>query len=343
LEASRLKIGLIVTDDGSSPYSQAHIQGLRTVLRRLRMRQGQLDVRYGVQDYGLMAFDATTRDLIAHGANIVFSTSWSQLDPCEELAGHFPWVVLANAFGNSSNGTNCSWYAGRMYEARFLAGILAGTKTKSGLIGYVAAKDSGNSEVTRDLNGFAMGVSLANAGARVLVGVTHNWSDPGSETAMADELIRAGSDVMAYHANTLLEAAKNGVFAIGSGYDMGPLAPNLVLASVQTSWEVYYNRMVDTIIDGSFSARPHFSGLETGLVSLAGVSASLNSPAALEMVANARQRITSGHLSVFGGPMETNEGTIVGGEGTTLPDETLIDGLHWYYRNIELLRPQGYF
>jgi basic membrane protein A len=253
---------------------------------------------------------------------------------------------LANAFGNSSNGSNCGWYAGRLYEARFLAGVLAGARTRTGLIGYVAAKDSANSEVTRDLNGFAMGVDRANPTARVLVGVTHNWSDPESEAAMSNELIKAGCDVVAFHANNadaLLEAAKNGVFAIGYGYDMAPLAPTQVLASVQNNWDVYYKHMVDSLIDGSYSPRPYFAGLADGMVSLSGANAKLNSPEALEMAQKARLDIISGQLSVFEGPIETNEGATIGHKGTALSDETLIDGLHWYFRNIELIEPQGVF
>ena len=57
-----------------------------------------------------------------------------------------------------SNGKNFNNYFGRIYQARYLSGIVAGMNTKSDKIGYVAAMDSTNSEVTGGIDAFAMGI-----------------------------------------------------------------------------------------------------------------------------------------------------------------------------------------
>lgn len=74
-----------------------------------------------------------------------------------------------------SNGKNFNNYFGRIYQARYLSGIVAGMNTKSNKIGYVAAMDSTNSEVTGGIDAFAMGIYSVNQNAKVYVKVTNSW------------------------------------------------------------------------------------------------------------------------------------------------------------------------
>ena len=70
---------------------------------------------------------------------------------------------------NSKNFTN---YFGRIYQARYLSGLVAGLKTESNISGYVSAMGSDNSECTGGIDAFAMGVESVNPDARVLVAVS---------------------------------------------------------------------------------------------------------------------------------------------------------------------------
>ena len=64
--------------------------------------------------------------------------------------------------------------------------------TKSGKIGYVAAMDSSNSEVTGGVDAFALGIYSVNPDAKVYVKVTNSWYDPKAEKAAAAKLFGYG-------------------------------------------------------------------------------------------------------------------------------------------------------
>ena len=56
----------------------------------------------------------------------------------EETAAYaekYPDVYFAHGTGYMSNGSNFTNYFGRIYQARYLSGLVAGMKTKSNLIG----------------------------------------------------------------------------------------------------------------------------------------------------------------------------------------------------------------
>ena len=82
---------------------------------------------------------------------------WKQPLP---LAEEYPDIYFSHGTGYKSNGKNFNNYFGRIYQARYLSGIVAGTEYKEQpKIGYVAAQDSSNSEVTGGIDAFAIGVA----------------------------------------------------------------------------------------------------------------------------------------------------------------------------------------
>ena len=69
--------------------------------------------------------------------------------------------------------SNVGTYFGRMYQPRYLTGIVAGKMTKSNIIGYVAAHPI--PEVIRGINAFTLGVRSVNPNAKVHVVWTQTW------------------------------------------------------------------------------------------------------------------------------------------------------------------------
>lgn len=87
------------------------------------------------------------------------------------MAEEYPDVYFSHGTGYLSNGKNFNNYFGRIYQARYLSGIVAGMNTSSNKIGYVAAMDSSNSEVTGGIDAFALGIYSVNPDAKVYVKV----------------------------------------------------------------------------------------------------------------------------------------------------------------------------
>ena len=341
LAKEKIIIGVVhITDpfNESSGYSYAHHLGIESMKQNLGLAESQIISKVNVDDRDPSQAEGRIRELIAMGANIIIATSWGYMDICEKLALEFPLVIFAHATGYKYNDTNFTNFFGRVYEARYLSGIVAGMQTKTNKIGFVAAWGTDNSEVTSGINAFAKGVEKGNPGAEIYVRVTHSWFDPMGETAAARALIAAGCDVIAQHcdtANPQIEAERAGVWGIGYNTDMSLDAPGAVLTSVIWHWGAYYTALVSSVIDGTFTTTPWFGSLKDGIVALAPLNKNISmEPGIFDILEEDRRRIESGELSVFSGVMETNDGRNIGIDGESFSDFDIRNNINWYYRNV---------
>ena len=340
----KLTIGVIhITDpfSESSGYAYAHQMGIEEMKQNLNLQDGQIIYKTNIDDNDSLYIESAIRQLIAQGANIIIATSWGYMDVCEKLAEEYPSVVFAHATGNKHNDTNFTNFFGRVHQARYLSGIVAGAQTKSNKIGYVAAFGTENSEVTGGLNAFAIGVEKANPHARIYFKVTHSWFDPMGESAAARALISFGCDVIAQHcdtANPQIEAEKAGVWGIGYNTDMSIDAPAAVLTSVLWHWGAYYTTFMQSVINGAFSTTPWYGSLKDGIVELSPLSGISDwQPETIRMIDEERRNIESGAFDVFNGVMETNIGGFIGRAGESLTDNEIRNEINWYYHTVNEL------
>jgi basic membrane protein A len=323
-----------------SGYSYAHAQGIEYMRQTIGLAEAQILNVYNLSDTSAAEVENAVRDCIAQGVNIIIATSWGYMDACEKMAAEFSGVVFAHASGYKYNEANFTNYFGRVYQARYLSGIAAGLKTKTGKIGYVAAQGTDSSEVTGGINAFALGVERVNPAARIFVKVTYSWFDPMGETNAARALIAAGCDVIAQHCDTSypqLEAQKAGVWGIGYNSDMRGEAPGAVLSSVVWHWGVYYTGLTQSVIDGTFTAAPYFGGLSEGVVDITPLAPDLAAPGTAETIEAERRRIVRDGFNVFDGELRTNDGRTIGVEGQTLSDDVIQSGINWYYHTVSEL------
>ena len=340
LDKASVRIGVIYLDEAESGWSYAHELGIRKVQREFGMQDDQIIRKFNVSEADIAMIEYMISEAIAEGANIIIAPSWGFMDACQRMADEHPNVVFAHASGYKSNDTNFTNYFGRLYQARYLAGIAAGLRTETGKVGFVAAQGITNSEVTGGLNAFAIGVESVNPDAQIYVSVTHSWFDPAGERRAAQRLIDEGCDVIAQHCDTVepqIAASQAGVWGIGNNVDMSSYAPGAVLTSVIWDWGNYYTLLIGSIIDGSFTTQPYFGGLSDGMVDLSPLNHNLATPGMEELIAGARERIINEGFGIFQGEMKTNDGRIIGTAGETLPDSEKIGGINWYYHNIIVL------
>ena len=338
LAKDKVKIGVIQPNElnTASLYDLAHFEGMMLMEAKLELAEDQVVRKFNVYDEDEAAAENAMRDCIAEGCNVIIAPSWGYMNACEKLAAEFPHVIFAHGTGYKYNAVNFTNYFGRVYQARYLSGVAAGMRSATGKIGYVAAMGKDNSEVTAGIDAFALGVERANPAARVYVKVTYNWFDPMGAAEAANALIAAGCDVITSHTNGAapqIAAQKAGVWAIGFNGDMSMAAPGAVVTSVVINWGVYYEYLVQSIIDGTFTTAPYFGGLAEGMVDITGIDGELAASGTAEAVERERARIIGG-FNVFDGALETNEGAIVGVPGGTLSDEEILSNIHWYYRNV---------
>ncbi|MCD8552708.1 BMP family ABC transporter substrate-binding protein [Seleniivibrio sp.] len=258
--------------------------------------------------------------LAQKGYNLIFTTSFGYMDPTIEVAAKFPDVVFMHCSGYKS-AENVGTYFGRIYQPRYLAGMVAGKMTKSNIIGYVAAFPI--PEVIRGINAFTLGVRSVNPKAVVKVVWTQTWFDPGKERDAAESLLDVKADVITMHQDTpapLQAAEKRGAFAIGYNSDMASQIPGAWLTAPVWNWGTLYEEIAKEVHEGTWKSSKIWYGLEHNLVDLAPMSKLV--PADVQEIVNAKKaELASGKDEIFMGPIKDNTGKVVVEAGKTLTDD----------------------
>lgn len=331
-----IKVGVVHISNPAegTGYTYTHDLGIQGMQENLGLADEQIIRKNDIDDQDATKIQTALEELVEEGCNIIFATSWGYMDYVEQIAAEYPEVIFCHGTGYKSNGSNFTNYFGKINQARYLSGIAAGMKTASNKIGYVAAQNNENGEVTSGIDAFAMGVESVNPDAKVYVKVTGSWFDPEGEGQAAKALIDMGCDVIAQHcdtANPALEAQNAGVYAVGYNSDMAEKAPGSTLTSVMWDWSVYYTQAVQAVIDGAWTGENYFGSMQDGLVTLAPCS-DLCAEGTQEKIDEVKNQIIAGQWDVFDGTTEyeTNDGQKV-----TLKAED-YGTCNWYYKNVEV-------
>lgn len=337
MSREELKVGVLYISDPAegSGYSYTHDLGILGMQSNLGLSDDQIK-RKIVDDADTEGTKAAIEECISEDCNIIFATSWGYMETTAEMAEKYPDVYFSHGTGYMSNGTNFNHYFGRIYQPRYLSGIVAGMNTVSNKIGYVAAMDTGNSEVTGGIDAFAIGVASVNPDAKIYVAVTNSWYDPQKEEEAAKTLLDMGCDVMAQHCDTpypMTLAQEYGVYGIGYNSDMSKEVPKACLCSVIWNWSAYYTSAVESVIEGTWDGSNYYGGMKEGLVGITDLAA-FCAAGTQEKVSEEMEAILNGSNNVFDGELKTNTGEVIGDTGATLDDATITGGIDWYYENV---------
>ena len=338
--AAEFKVGAIYINskNDTAGYTYAHHNGITTAMKELGM---DVDTQLVIQDEILEDYDqvCTAIDtLVGEGCNIIFGISFGYIDAMADKAEEYPNVVFSHATGYKSNETNFNNYFGRIYQARYLAGIAAGLKTLetgNNNVGYVAAYGTEYAETCSGINGFALGVQAVNPDAKVYVKNLGAWTDEVNESAFATELIESyGCGVVAQHCDSAqpqIAAQNAGVFGCGYNSDMTKDAPEAHLTAAIWNWNVYYHTAIEAAMTCGDAANfvsamggpVYYGGLAEGLV---GVSPLSDNCAAgtQEAIDAVKERIVSGEWDVFSG-VKLHVTVADGAATVEQADEALVD------------------
>lgn len=341
ISKDKIKVGVIHLSDPAegSGYTYTHDLGIQGMQQNLGLSDDQIVRKINIPDSDADATRKAIQECIDEGCNIIFTTSWGYMETTAQMAEEYPDVYFSHGTGYMSNGKNFNNYFGRIYQARYLSGIVAGMNTKTNKIGYVAAMGSDNSEVTGGIDAFALGIYSVNPDAKVYVKVTNSWYDPEAEKQAAEKLLDMGCDVITQHCDTSYPqtlAQDRGVYGIGYNSDMSKEAPDACLCSVIWNWSAYYTSAVQSIIDGTWDGSNYYGGMNENLVGITEL-ADFCAEGTADRVKEAKKQIMSGELGVFDGVIETNTGDMIGEAGKTLDDATIIGAVNWYFKTVNVV------
>jgi basic membrane protein A len=272
------------------------------------------------------------RDVIQQGAEMVFATSFGYMDPMLAVAQETPDVIFEHCSGFKTN-DNMATYFGRIYQPRYLSGLVAGSMTEANLIGYVAAFPI--PEVIRGINAFTLGVREVNPDAEVRVVWTNTWYDPVKEREAAEALLDEGADIIAQHQDTTepqKAAGERGLLSVGYDSDMGQFVGESVLTSPIWNWGVYYIDTVQKVLDGTWETHEYWGGLEDDVVELAPLSPRVPDDVKAT-VETERNRIVSGDWDVFCGPINAQDGSEKVADGECLSDGDMLS-MEWFVEGV---------
>ena len=279
--------------------------------------------------------DATRviRQYAQQGYDMIWTTSFGYMDPTLEVAMEYPEVIFEHCSGYKT-AENMGNYFGRIYQSRYLSGIVAGSMTETNVIGYVGA--FAIPEVVRGINAFTLGVQKANPDAVVKVVWTNTWYDPVVEREAAVALLDAGADIIAQHQDTTepqKAAQERGLWSIGYHSDMAKFVGDSVLVSAMWEFSGYYTKTIEAAMNGTWESSSYWGGLNDGIVKLSDFSPLV--PADVkELVMAEKAKIESGEWDVFDGPVYDQKGAAVIAEGTSPSDGDLL-GMGWFVKGVE--------
>ncbi|MFU8772720.1 MAG: BMP family ABC transporter substrate-binding protein [Anaerolineales bacterium] len=263
------------------------------------------------------------RDYAESGYDLIITTSFGYMDPTIEVASEFPekWFVHISGYKTADN---VSTVFGRIYQPRYLSGLVAGAATESNIIGYVAAFPI--PEVIRGINAFALGVREVNPDAEVRVVWTNTWYGPPEEKEAATALLAVGADVIAQHQDTTepqKAAADAGHLSISYNSPMLDIVGDSVLTGPVWDWGIKYIDIVNRILAGTYTSESFWGSMNDDVVDLAPFSTHVPQDIQ-QVVAEKEQLIRSGDWDVFCGPVIGANGNLVVEEGKCLTDDEML-------------------
>jgi len=316
---------------GDGGYTYAHDQG-RLYLEKYGKELGVKTI-YKESVPESQEVESEIRNMIDEGAKVIFATSFGYMPFVENMSKEYPDVKFLHCSGYTQN-ENMSNYFGRMYEARYLSGIVAGMKTESNVLGYVGAFPI--PEVIRGINAFTLGARSVNPDITVKVRWTSTWYDPAKEKEAANSLLDESADVIAQHQDTAgpqQAAEERGVFSIGYNSDMKDLAPKSYMTAPVWNWGPYYLKQVEAVINQIWQSESYWGGMKDDIVKLAPLT-DLAPEGAKEAIDEAADQIMDGTLNVFAGPIKDQDGNVKVEEGSVMTDQDMLS-MKWFVEGVE--------
>lgn len=271
------------------------------------------------------------RDLAQQGNKLIFSTSFGFMNPTLKVAKQFPDVKFVHSTGYKT-AANVATTNARFYEARYLAGIIAGKMTKSNVAGYVGAFPI--PEVLQGINAFTRGMRSVNPDAEVRVIWVNSWFDPGKERDAALALIGQGADVVTHHTDstaTVQAAEEKGKYAIAYHSDMKAFGPNAQLAAVTHHWGRYFTKEAQDVLNGTWKSDSTWGGIKDDMAAIEGFGPAVSDDLK-KLVIDKQAEIVAGTLSPFTGPIKDNQGKVQLESGVL--DDAGLNKMNYYVEGV---------
>ena len=216
-------------------------------------------------------FEEQFREYGAQGYDLVFGHGFEFQDAAKRVGPAFPQTIYITT-SSSTSGSNVGGMEFAFADASYLAGMIAGSITKSDVLGVIGGTEL--PPVKESFAAFEEGAKTVNPKVRVLLSYIGNWDDvsAGKEQALAQ--IGRGADIIFQNA----DAAGLGVFqaaretkkalVVGSNSNQNRIAPEITIGSVVIDLPHAFLTVAREVKEGHFKPRVIKLGTSSDVVSL---------------------------------------------------------------------------
>ena len=259
---------------------------------------------------------------IAQGAKIIFTTSSRMEAVSLKAAANHPDTVIMNCSLDVKHKVMLTYYA-RLYEVKFLAGMIAGSLSRTGKIGYLA--DYPIVGMPADINAFALGARMMNPAATVYL----EWTSvKGVIRELAIEHFKEKGVQYVSDQVMIKPVNENRLFGL---YNIDADEPvNLAMPVYQ--WGVFYERLINGVLNGTFKqddresedkAINYWWGLSAGVVD---IILSNKLPVGTKRIVNkVKELIVNGSFAPFDTAFRSQDGLIRNDEDTKLSPADIME------------------
>ena len=283
------------TSDNSWNWGAA--QGLARIKNSLGARTSAIQTKTPAE------FEENFRQYGAQGYDLVIGHGFEYQDAAVRVAPEFPKTVYVTTSGNQV-GPNLAGIEFDFEAPSYLAGLLAGRLTKTGVVGTIGGTEL--PPVKRSFAAFVAGAKASRPTVQVLGSYIGNWDDvnAGKEQALAQ--IGRRADVIFQNADAaglgVFQAAKerSGVLVFGSNADQNGVAPEVTVGSVVIDLPRAFMLVAREVKERRFQPRVYRLGGREQVVTLVLNPArkDLVTPAMQAALDSARVKLESGAITI---------------------------------------------
>ena len=288
------------------------------------------------------------KEFSQQGFDIIFTTSEVFRRATLKCALEYPNISYFNCSENRPY-VHLTNYFGRTYEPRFLSGLIAGSMTKTDIIGYTASRPS--NETISSINAFALGARMVNPNVKIYVAWTGEWNNPEKSTQISNCLIEKGADIVS-NKNLIVPRDvtwRYGVYSMVCTIDPETKMPKEYLASPIWNWGVFYEKIIGSIINGAFrkintlydddKLINFWWGMASEALDIYYSKKHVPAPTQ-KLVELMKQMIISDTFHPFTGPISDSQGSIRVPENQILGEDDILM-MDWFVDSVVVLEPEN--
>lgn len=326
--SKNIKVGFVYIGDSGTPYTNNFIRS-QNELEKYYSDNVTTIAKYNIPEDNC---ETAIRDLVDRGCSLIFGTSFGYGEVMKKLAVENPGIQFCQATCSNANVepvlSNYHTFMGRIYQGRYISGIVIGMKLKELIdqkkitpdmarIGYVAAFPL--AEVISGYTAFFLGVRSVVPEALMTVSYTNTWSNTTTERKLAEKLIDKGCIVIAQHSDTTGPATacetastRDGKLVFHAGYNqtMTDVAPTTSLISTRINWTPYFvaateavikEKKIESIVNAQIFGNDAGAGFEEGWCDMIGLNKLIAAPGTKEVIDSKIKQFKSKGIIVFEG------------------------------------------